>query len=280
MSGQTLYNHTVSASGGFSDKTKRNRNRMLHRAKARHLGLFEAFHMRFLGKRDGKHSLPKKSEDGTWMSPTLRKETDAYGEFCAIIWGRTQNELYSDHKTIEHLLGEIKEQEKELNDLIKNKPTKISEDKLKIRRKGEESLPEEIIRMRRQKNYNKENVEMFGKIKQLEISLGNLHGLLHEKQAKIQEVEHITRMACEKVYHHTKQRIDVYWGGVLFTHQKTEELPPAPTLLSESDVEAVYLATHQKSAEKAIQIIKQRKNINKTRNDDDTKDLNGKEQVQ
>ena len=68
-------------------------------AKPEHLSVFEVKKLGKAGRLDGHHSLPKQGgEDGVWTSPLLRKEADAYDEYCTFVWGALQEKHEETHR--------------------------------------------------------------------------------------------------------------------------------------------------------------------------------------
>ena len=214
---------------------------MLKHAKSRRLSVLEAAQMRSLGRKDGSRSLPRIDESGIWLSPLLRRETDAYSEFCAFAWGSLQTKLEFSHKEIERLCRDIDRLEAHLNLRRKNMPPLD----LSVRLRGEEGLANHITRTRRQKEYERRHGEYLNELRRAEDALSENYQQLAEHQSIVQSAEQMTRMVCERVYGNTKQRCDAYWDGALSTHLQADSLPPAPNILPESDAESVYLSQHE-----------------------------------
>jgi hypothetical protein len=191
-----------------------------HRAKQ--ISIFEAWHMKKMGIRDGKLGLPRKDDDtGKWTSPQIRKEFDAYNEFTENTWLACEELTASLHVSSEKLYQEL--------ECIKTRFQDFSADH---KYQGEDGIDSSIIRARRVKEQS---------------PLEEASKRLNEIRARIAEIENLTRLNCQKIKCHFSGRIASYWCGLLMANINTESIPPAPPELHASG-EDTYMSQHRWSS--------------------------------
>jgi len=220
-------------------------------------GMFEAARLRSLGRKDGHHALPKQDEDGVWSSPHTHKEANAYNEFCISEWSGLQARHEVKHKEIARLCQEIPRLFEQLDTHRQNAPPPAD---LTERLKGEEGLSENIIRRRREREYQKYHIAYFSKARQLEAAIEESYRKLSEMQSVIHAAEKTTRMLCERSSGHVMQRVAIYWASCLKTHPKFKTIPPEPEITLSSTAEAEYFAQNKHIQEdiKRVSALRQR----------------------
>jgi DNA repair exonuclease SbcCD ATPase subunit len=190
-----------------------------------------------LGQRDGHHALPKQDETGSWISPLLQDEVNAYDAFCVFAWGELQEKHEQTHREISRLCQEIHRTEERLT--AQRKAAPLPPD-LSARLHGEENLSEQIIRNRRQREYEQQNAGYFSKLHQTETALDQARRQLSELHSAVQSAEKTTSMLCERAAGQATKRIIVYWQGALRTHPMYAAIPPVPEVVMQSNAEADY----------------------------------------
>ena len=225
--------------------------RMLRRAKAKRLGPIEALSMKLLGRGDGRDGLPRKSQTGGWESPRLRKEANAYYEFCDRAWGATQLQLAETYKKAGVLIDVIKRKEEMLEQLTGEAPVQPGAAYFETRKNGEEDLTDDQIRVRRSREILKQNAPYHAKVRAIEAEIETAYSQLRELQNHIAETNNGTRLVCERLKSHTEQRRDAYWNAAIRTHPAKETMPVTPEVLPESEAEQIYTAHHKNLEEVA-----------------------------
>ena len=222
-----------------------NQKRMLTKAKIKRLGIAEALYLKAVGAGDGKAGLPKQELSGDWASPYLRKEADAYSEFCHKAWGLTELELSEAYKKTEALLDMVSRKEEILANLQKEKPEQQNDAYFKERKSGEEDLTDGQVYTRRANENRKRNSSYYGSVKKLEEEIDALYAQLDEQLNHIIETNNGTRLICGRLRDHTKQRIDAYWNAALKVHPMKDKMQATPSPLPESDAELMYTSHHR-----------------------------------
>ena len=220
------------------------------------LGLLETYKLRRLGQQDGHRRLPKQDENGLWTSPLIRKECGTYDEFSIFTWKELQATHENHYKEIAELCQNIPILENQLAVHQNNAPPPAD---LTERIQGEEKLPEQIIRSRRRRDYEKHHSGYFSKLRNLESKLDEGYRRLAEMQSIIQAAEKTARMLCEQFAGKAEQRIITYWNGALKTHPKFKEIPPSPEIILESEAESDYLIQNNPIKDETNRILEHRK---------------------
>lgn len=213
----------------------------LKRGKIKSLGFFEKMALRHAGRRDGKRGLPAK-EDGIWRSPYLDAEVKKYQEFCFKMWGRLQLTSEDSLTRVSQLLETIPETERALAE----SKTALADECKRIRlrcgtrRKGEETLTEEQVYRRREKEFSSQLLPLQGRVHTLEKILEQETEELLFLRSSLKELEQSTSMICGRVLEHTKLRAAAYWDAALKHHPENLSLPMTPVLEIVREAELTY----------------------------------------
>lgn len=234
---------------------------MLQNAKTKNLGLFEALNMWFLGKGDGRAGLPRQARSEEWESPRLRKEKNAYAEFCDRAWGSTQLELAEHYKNVGALVDQIKRKEELLERLLQEAPQPPDDVYFQTRKSGEEDLPEDIVRSRRNRELAEQKAPYYAKLRALKQDIETAVTQMDQVQAHIIETNNFTRMVCERVKYHTEQRRDTYWNAAWRMHPEKDKMPITPEPLKESEAELTYTAPHKTLEDEVINMLARKKRL-------------------
>lgn len=235
--------------------------KMLKHAKARHLGIFEAMNLSFLGKSDGRAGLPRQSQTGDWDSPRFRKESNAYNESCDLVWGMTQLDLKDDYAEVGALIDEIKRKEEILEKLLQEASAQPDESYYTSRMGGEEDLNDNQVRARRSRELGKKSAPYHARVRTLEDEIRNAYTRLDERYNHIIETNNGSRLVCERLKYHTEQRRDAYWNAALRTHSFKEKIPVIPEPLPESEAELTYTAQHKMLEDEAVAMLSRKERM-------------------
>ena len=229
-------------------------NRELKKGKTKGLGLFEAIHMNFLGKRDGKTGMPKVNGDNEWVSCVMNKEKNAYEEYCSGKWGRISEALKDTYKKCGVLKKEILLLGEKLEIARENEKNTVPVTTVS-RKRGEENLSDSQVAARRKREEARRMSAIHAEVARLENELSEKYLELADLQHYAEEITKVVRMLCERVMMHTNQRLDIYWRAVLRVHPERAKMPMTVKELSGiSRGEQTYLKDHGED-EKAIEYV-------------------------
>lgn len=237
------------------NNSEKKQRKMLKKAKVTKLSIFEAIKMNIIGQNDGKIGLPRQTETGTWDSPILRKEANAYNESCELEWGGTQMELKHDYAAVGALIDKIKRKEQILVQLRLEPPIENDELFLCERRCGEENLTDSQVKKRRQGEIIKKNAPYYEKIRIAEEEIRQAYIEIDEKLNHIIEINNGTRMICERLKYHAEQRRDIYWNAAYRKHPSKNEMPVVVEALPKPEAELTYIAQHKALEDEALAML-------------------------
>ena len=232
-------------------RAKKKLTRQLMRGKTDRLGFFETIHMKRLGRSDGKIGLPRPSENGEWTSTRKDLEVDAYQEKTGKIWGELQlclNENYSRREILLDRLLQLQAEIIKLQNMADALPQKA-------RKPGEEDLPDDLVRTRREREAGKANAPKHAKLATLRREYEETLGELIELHRSILETDHAARHASDRIKSHTIRRIGVYWNSALRVHPQGVGMPSCPEPLPPARGEAVYKENHQLQNDKIERLL-------------------------
>lgn len=221
------------------------------------IGFFEAFPLKIAGMIDGARGLPKRDPDGNLSSPFEEKELHFIMEQCSIHWGKRQIREAGNYIRLGELLDQIAELNREadeVQDAIAKRRQEVTPDTSE-RRRGEEQLPEELIKARRIREYEKGFEPLKQRLAKLQAQIRELLSEADALRNQITEANNITRMICRKAMDHTRQRIDIYWNGVLKKHPNSADIPATPELRMIPGAEITYYRQHRAFLEEAAKTI-------------------------
>lgn len=233
--------------------------KMLKKSRIKSLSLIESMPLYWKGKMNGKKDLPGENSSGEWVSPFLMKEKDAYSQYVAYIWAKTQELNREDFRVLEALVQEVLHLETKLSKSLDARPTDATQEDLTMRKSGEEALPQNIVTARRKLEFDKKNAPYYRQLSATKRALEEAYYTLYQKKASIKSIEDVSRLICEKAYHHTALRMDQYINGAMHTHPQPKTLKDIK-LLPYSDPEATYLS-QTKDREVDILAMIERKKI-------------------
>lgn len=228
--------------------------RQLKRGHTKRLGPVESLHMRMLGLDDGRRGLPKEEADG-WNSAFIKKETDAWEEFCNRTWGLEQVALEKYHVRTAVLVSDIAQLEIKLQEIEGEYKPPEDESFYLTRKRGEEFCSDAQIRARRHREVEKQ-------IAKVRAAAASIHAELETKcrelaliHRHILESENNTRMICERVMNHIKQRISAYWRAAMRVHPEGDRMPAIPVMLKVTDAERTYTEDHRQLNDAVVRTL-------------------------
>ena len=216
--------------------------------------------LRRMGKKDGKMGHPSVDSDGKLMSPNIEKEHEALKEKCNEIWALLQLQDERNFSKMKDLFGKTKRMEQELTKANAELAEKLSQiPDLSLRKNGDENLNDAQVVMRRRREYEAEikpykdrvqsiRSEMMGSVMEAEKTL-----------TEITERQNYTRLRCQKLFDHTRQRIDIYYRAALIKHPQRQNMPLSVKVDLIHEAEATFLSQHHdyvKQAEEHILYLK------------------------
>lgn len=236
----------------------RYQTRLLARGKARRIGWLEAIPLKLAGHRDGTRGLPKKDDAGEWASAVLSRESHSFKEFCDRTWGRLQIDLAEQFSRLGYLAEEAERLENRLEEIreeLEKAEGNTTSDSLAERHRGEELLSENQIKHRRTRE-NERRLQPYRSARRtIETRLRECLQEAIAIRSEITEANNATRLICERVMDHTRQRLDVYWQSALVSHPEGERIPAVPSVRLVPEAELVYFQQHRPFLEDAAEKI-------------------------
>lgn len=182
--------------------------------------------LRFRGRRDGKRSMLKQTEDGRWLSPYISKEQRIATTFKAQLYAQLEIEISRLQEQYTLLLNQIMI---DLEQLIDDSPT------------GETPMFSVKQQRKIQADAYRHNKEV-GSLKRKRDGIRNTRA---EIKAQIDETEAMVIMMCEKKQQIHSTRIAIYHQGILAKHPDADKIPPVLQVEWSNDVERLYEQIHK-----------------------------------
>lgn len=230
-----------------SKKENAKRIKTLKSARVKSIGIFETFWMKSKGLKDGMNGLPRRSENGSWYSPQLDREINAYEEFGSRVWGRSQIEQEDTYNRLSQLANEVFIDRKRLEKAeahLTEETREVSREELS-RKPGEEDMTDEQVKRRRLREQAKHLESYEREVKSLEEKIEKETEEIFTLYGKIAEIDNSTKMIVNRVKDHVFQRIDVYWEAALGKHAGEADIPIIPNITVTNQAENVYRNPHQ-----------------------------------
>ncbi len=228
-------------------KNQANNKRLLIKGKMKTVSPFEKAVLFFKGKVDRKNKMLHIENGEVWATPFMARENERYEEYCSKLWGLNQYSYDCEYASTETLLMKIEAQKKELKDLEKyfQEEKEAYASNKTMRKHGEQSLNDNQIQSRRQNEWNKIahpiKVEIEKKTKQInenyEEAIKSINLLI--------ESANLTEYVCERVKHHTQQRIKIYLDSLLKKYNKENGQPESHYIIDSSEAHDIYLRQHR-----------------------------------
>lgn len=203
------------------------------------LGILEKALLRRAGRKDGEQGLPTSADDQIWSSPFLEAEVRGYQEFSAGMWAQLQLATQGTKVRIRQLKDTgTKEMLAACREaLAAEKNARMPGDQPK---KGEEHLSRPQILRRRQRELEQQILPLKNQMLALEGRLFREEEELVSLQSLVAELEHSTRLICDRVLQRSKQRIAVYWDAALKAQPDYPSLPLLPEIEYYQEAEERY----------------------------------------
>lgn len=179
------------------------------------------------GRRDGKRGLPRQDQNNHWQSPYIAGEQNKVETFEANEWAALEIEIAKLQQKSQSITLELEEKKEALAALQKNEPPKPTEQEINAKHSFEEGKNSEIIRRRRQGEWQKQHAGYYNAITTLKNRITELQNKRVDVLTIIEETECITRLICEKKRELHRQYIDAYYHGVLKTNPERDTMPPS-----------------------------------------------------
>ena len=233
---------------------KKPRSSQLKKENVKGVGLFEGIALKIVGHIDGERSLPRKTPSGDWISPHLDREIRSYDEFASRIWGRLQIENETAYVHLGELIDAIVDTQALLEDAKSDLERAYENTADTARRYGESRLTESQVSARRAHERMKRLASLKSRVSALQSKRTSELDELSSLRSTIFENNNSTRMVCNSVQNHLRQRMDVYWNAVLCKHPDSAGMPAIPCVEIASRAEDVYMELHKSLEQRAEQI--------------------------
>lgn len=216
----------------------------------------EKRHLIKAGKKDGAKGFPRAGEDNIITSSNIEGEIEALYECETDIWSLLQLQVEPRIQEMKDLYNKIPLLENELK-IAEAKLQEIQGEKtnLNTRTRGDEKLTDGQVFSRRQAEYNRKIKPYKDKVDQTKQEIYDCKLTFEKLMTEIVETQNYTRMKCQKICNHTRQRIDIYYGAALLKHPLSNELPPILKIKLIPEGELTYLAQHTGFLDEAKEYI-------------------------
>lgn len=227
------------------EKRRKRRLASLQRGKVIGVGPFESLGLRLAGQIDGARSLPRPDGGGGWISPHLDRERRAFEEFSARMWGRLQIEEEELYARLEALLDSLARTGAALAAAEEELRVQSGREgpAAAVRKRGEERLTLQQVEARRAREKVRRLAPLTERVRELEAERERLEAEISQLSNRLIEEHRSTRLVCDRVQSHMRQRVDLYWSQAL-KKRVDGELPAAPYAELESHAEALFLQGH------------------------------------
>ena len=244
-------------------------SRELAKGKLRRMSLTEQLLLKHAGRTDGAAGLPKQTESGAWESAVLRREIDAYSEYCDNIWGDLQITLQETYAACDTLIDKIMNLNKQIAlGPPPNTPKDLPE--FHVRKHGEESLSESQVCARRRREADAKLAHKREEYKRMRNEVQKHYEALSELHSHILESNGAAGMVCERVLNHSKQRTNVYWRSAWRVHPDNGRMPAAIDLDFPNRAEESYRSRHARFEETVTELLAF---YEKTRKEENTNEI-------
>lgn len=242
-------------------KSYEKRLKSLSKGKVKKLGFLETLKFKISGYRDGKQGMPKASDErGSYTSPVINREVNAFEEFCALQWGAIQYENQKAYARMTELLDEIFQLQKSHEAAIQRLAAARADVKTAepvLRKYGEEELSEIQVKSRRTAERNRYLASYRAKVNTLEDKIVILLEEFSKLHGMLTEMDNSTRLMCSCAKAHMLQRLDVYYRASLRKHPKRDTMPPALKVDIPFRSEQLYREPHEKAMKNAEKLYEQ-----------------------
>jgi len=219
------------------------------------VGFFKTRLLEFRGRRDGKLGLPRPDTDGLWISPFIAKEQHHAETYKTQKWAEHELAVAAAQEEAGRLNHEIADIKAAIAARLKTEPSPPAEQELSMVLKQEHGAEPGVIRARRRREWEKRNAGYYSAIRSLESKVNGLKNRRAELLASVEESECVTRLLCEKKRDLHRQRVDIYYHGVLLKHPDRKTMPPVPLFVWENFGETVYQNQHCKTKTEVTEYV-------------------------
>lgn len=221
------------------------RIRTLRRGSAKPIGKLTVLRLWLQGRRDGMRGLPRQTQDDRWTSPAIEAECLSYEETCDKLWGSLLIESREAHDRLRVLAEQLRRSEKAHSDLAERIHAENRNFDDTCRRNGEEKLTPEQIAARRGAELSRRLASLNSELHRLDRETESVSRELTCLRGSLQEADGLTRVICERLRKHTRQRIAIYWDAAMSKHpNRGKQLPVLPAVkLADPDSEG-YQKVH------------------------------------
>lgn len=227
------------------------------RRRARKAGLFEKIVLKSLGRRDGKKSLPRQKDNGSWFSPFMDRKVRAFAMFGDNLWTLLQREQEEKYIQIENLNYAISQKQSLLDEkcqaLEQQKEEKSRQ--LLLRKEGEDQLSDTVIKSRRAAEFAKDMEPARQEILSLTYQIRDDIRDLALLCSSIHEECNTIRMVCHGCKDSMMQRLDIYWDAALKSHPDKDRMSVIPEVTVVLEHEEKYMEMHKYNMLRAEKIL-------------------------
>lgn len=189
------------------------------------IGWFKSLLLMRRGRRDGLLCLPRLSAQ-IWGSPFVQKEQHIVETYRSQKWCEHEIFVAEKQKTARDCAKRISDLQKSLDEMREELPSlEVSLDADAVLEQ-EAAVSAEVIRSRRQREWRKSHSDFFARKAKFEADLERYKALYMKAQSEVEESAAITKLLCEKKRNFHKQRVAVYYHGVLKSHPDRKTMPP------------------------------------------------------
>lgn len=228
------------------------------------VGVCDAIYLKWIGKRDGSKSLPRKSEEGIWMSPFIDKQMHDYQEQCSVAWETLQIRQEDEWVKLSEMVDSLTDKKKQLDFAIENLSSLLRQkDAAESDRKhGEKKLNDAQVKARRMREKNQRLSVYRNRVNMVSKEYEDQLKEVSTTFCKVTEQIYSTKMACNRMKEHLYKRLDVYWNAALTNHNQKETMLTVPYVEISVNSETDYMQLHSQ----LIQRIKGLKEENENEN--------------
>ena len=208
------------------------------------------------GKRDGKKGFPGYDKDGHTASNTIEIEKAAFNECCNEIWSLVQLQEEDNIRDMKRLLYRITKLEADLKketEILTEKKNSVPD--FMVRKLGDEALSDAQVINRRQGEFGRWLKVYEDKMEELKKEIMDCTLKADELLTEVTEKQNYTRLKCQMLFDHTRQRIDIYYRAALLKHPERAEMPLTVSVELIPEGEITYLAQHKDFLEEAKEKI-------------------------
>jgi len=209
------------------------------------VGWLRAIALKHRGRVDGRLGQPRPNKNELWISPFIAKEQHTAETYMSQRWAEHELTVFRKQEEVQKLNLEIADAETSIARKFKEEPAKPTEEELSKVLVQEQNSSPAMIRTRRMNEWKKNTAGYYSSLASIQKKLDDLKIRRAELMATVEESACVIRLLCEKKRDLHRQRVDIYYHGVIKTHPNRKDMPPVPEFLWENFAENLYDRLHE-----------------------------------